>query len=338
MASRRTEKKDPTTAYLDGDFDPERLERLDGTLKSKQKQKIRETTELRTQSAADVDALPLAQVRQVFSLYLEARMGAETVLCTTRKTLGKLRDTSAVAGDVVRLRLQPQLNESGQREGVVERVEPRATVLTRSDSFKAREEHPIVANATQMLVVVSVAFPRPKWGLVDRMLVAAVAGGLTPVICLNKVDLAESEPHAMAEAREVIAHYRSIGIRSEETCATVPGSETLLANLLRSQRTVVAGHSGVGKSSLIRRLLPGQDIRVGDVSTVNQKGKHTTTSARVYDLPGLGDAQIIDTPGVKLFGLWNLDDEHLDALFPDVTAGTAPDWRAESYERIKASL
>jgi ribosome biogenesis GTPase len=336
MASRKGEKQDFTRSYLEGDFDPDRIERLDGSDKSKQKQKIRETSDLRNANAADVDALPLGQVRQVFSLYLEARVDGKTVLCTSRKTLGKLRDTAAVAGDLVRVRLQ-QLTDRGAQEGVIERVEPRKTVLTRADSFKAREQHPIVANATQMLVVVSVALPRPKWGLVDRMLVAAVAGGLRPIVCLNKIDLGEQDPGAMEEAHSYITYYRSLGFRAEETCATRPGSEAILADILKDQSTVVSGHSGVGKSSLIRRLLPGQNIRVGDVSTVNEKGKHTTTSARIYDIPEI-HAEIIDTPGVKLFGLWKLDEENLGNLFPDIAAGTAPDWRQDSYRRIRESL
>jgi ribosome biogenesis GTPase len=100
--------------------------------------------------------------------------------------------------------------------------------------------------------------------------------------------------------------------------------------------TVLAGHSGAGKSSLIAAVQPGLDLRIGEVSALTDKGRHTTTSARWYDLD-MGGA-VIDTPGVKLFGLWNVTAENLGEFFPDVEAGTAPAWREESFRRIAASL
>lgn len=338
---RKPRDKDFTNRFHAGEYDAdsvERVERLDGRDKKLRNSKIQATAALRAEGeTADLDQLPVGVVRQVFSLYLEVIIERRTVLCTVRKTLNQRRDTTAVVGDRVRVRVSPMLSEAAQEEGVIERVEPRTTVLTRSDSFKALTQHPIVANATRMMIVVSVAFPRPKWGLVDRMLVAARAGGLDPVICLNKVDLGTIEPDLLFEAREILAHYRTLGVRAEETCATQSGSEAILTEILRNQVTVLAGHSGVGKSSLVRLVAPELDIRVGEVSTMNEKGKHTTTSARTYDLPEL-TAQIIDTPGVKLFGLWNLTPDDLSDLFPDVLNGTAPAWREESYRRIAESL
>lgn len=342
MSKRRPREKDLTRQYLEGEFDPEKVERLDGRQKALRARKIAETAELRAEGeTADAEALPVGRVVQVYSLYVEVELGGDSskrrVLCTVRKTLNARRDTSAVVGDYVRVRVLPKRQEGGGEEGVIERIEPRVSVLTRADSFKALTQHPIVANATRMMIVVSVTMPRPKWGLVDRMLVAAKCGGLEPVICLNKVDLGEAEPEALAEAREVLGHYRVLGYRAEETCATQPGSEGVLREILRGQRTVLAGHSGVGKSSLARLVMPGLDIRVGEISAVHLKGKHTTTSARIYALPELG-GEVIDTPGVKLFGLWNLSIEQLEEFYPDVEAGTAPAWRAESRDRIAESL
>jgi ribosome biogenesis GTPase len=100
--------------------------------------------------------------------------------------------------------------------------------------------------------------------------------------------------------------------------------------------TVLAGHSGVGKSSLIRAVQPDLDLRIGAISGYNEKGRHTTTSARRYPLK-IGGA-VIDTPGVKLFGLWNVTRENLSDFFPDVAGGTAPQWRVESFQRIESSL
>jgi ribosome biogenesis GTPase / thiamine phosphate phosphatase len=216
---------------------------------------------------------------------------------------------------------------------------PRQTVLTRADSFKQKSEHPIVANAAQMLIVVAVRQPRPKWGLVDRMTVAARAGGLLPIICLNKIDLPEEGAEDLVAARANIAHYQSMGIDALETSVIAGLGIAELSAKLRGRVTVLAGHSGAGKSSLISAVQPGLDIRVAEVSAITDKGRHTTTSARWYDLK-VGDTggAVIDTPGVKLFGLWNVSTENLSEFFPDVEAGTAPPWRQVSYQRIAASL
>jgi ribosome biogenesis GTPase / thiamine phosphate phosphatase len=336
---RHQHPEEPDTADSHGHENSLRFERLDGGDKRRRKQKMRETADLRADAVAeDAARLPLGRVVQVFSIYQEVEMpDGGRVQCTARRTLYRLRDAAPVVGDLVRVREQPSLSLDAKREGVIEAVSPRRTVLTRADSFKGMSSHPIVANADQMLIVVSVAEPRPKWGLVDRMLVAARAGGLAAIICLNKIDLGDSEPQALAEAREVLAHYRTLGLTAEETCATRPGTETVLCNLLRDKKTVLAGHSGVGKSSLVRVVMPSLDIRVGAVSEVNQKGRHTTTSARIYPVPHLS-AELIDTPGVKLFGLWGVTEETLVEHYPDVEAGTAPAWRVESLHRIAESL
>jgi ribosome biogenesis GTPase len=110
----------------------------------------------------------------------------------------------------------------------------------------------------------------------------------------------------------------------------------LLRELLKDRTTVLAGHSGVGKSSVIRAIQPQLDIRVGEVSEYTAKGRHTTTSARRYVLD-FGGA-VVDTPGVKVFGLWGVTAQNLDEFFPDVAAHAAPQWRTESYERILESF
>ncbi len=330
--------KDPTADFHAGRLDDDssgQRQQFNRRSKFNQQMKTERTAVRRLESqAADIDLLPIGRVIQVFSLFSEVRHELLTRLCVVRKTLHKVSDTSVVVGDMVRFRLSPQLNDAGQPDAVIEQIEPRNTVLTRADSFKAQQNHPIVANAEQMLIVAAVVMPEVKWGLIDRMLIAARSGGLVPILVLNKVDLAP--PAELADAREKLSHYRSLGIACIETSVTQgTGLDTLRA-ALHEKTTVLAGHSGVGKSSLARAVDSTLDLKVGEISVVHQKGKHTTTSARIYPLVAGGE--VIDTPGVKLFGLWNTTAQTIDDHFPDITAGTAPAWRVESRDRIVQSL
>jgi ribosome biogenesis GTPase len=339
-------EKDLTSRYLSGGLDEDRVDsqqRFNQRHKHHQANKTARTAQARAdEPPADLPTLPVGQVLQVYSLFCEVRSDGGSYLCTVRRTLAKVRDTQVVVGDRVRFRpapLEAGTTASGQREGVIEDVLDRATLLTRSDSFKAIEQHPIVANAEQMLIVASLWAPFPRWGLIDRMLIAARAGGLDPVVCLNKVDLADTdaESRQQADAADAaMAHLESLGHRTLRTSLPLNVGIDALREVLRGRITVLAGHSGVGKSSLVSAVQPSLDLRVGEVSRVHLKGKHTTTSARYYDLE-VGGA-VIDTPGVKLFGLWGVTPDNLLDFFPDVAAETAPPWRVESYTRIAESL
>jgi ribosome biogenesis GTPase len=293
-------------------------------------------------------------VVQVFSLFVAVPYQGTTYRCVVRKTLTKTRDTHVVVGDRVRFRDVTTRDEAGKPvgdpdappAGVIEEILPRATVLTRADSYKGITQHPIVANAQQMLIVASVRQPRIKWGLIDRMIIAAKSGGLLPVFCLNKIDLAEPDPAAdgaaadkpedLRFAEDALAHYGTLGVPSFRTSVSRGVGLETLRDVLKDKTTVLAGHSGVGKSSLIRAIQPALDIRIGEISRYTDKGRHTTTSARRYVLDFSG--AVVDTPGVKLFGLWGVTRENLLEFFPDVEAGTAPEWRRESYKRILESL
>jgi ribosome biogenesis GTPase len=341
-------EKDLTSRYLSGGMDEDRIEqqqRFTDRSKHAQHDKMMKTTAMREAAdgaaAPDAASVPVGEVVQVFSLFSEVQHEGTTYLAVVRKTLTKTSKTAIVVGDRVRFRATGTKNDSGQPEAVIEAVEPRDTILTRADSFKGTTQHPIVANAQQMLIVASLLQPRVKWGLVDRMIVAARSGKLSPIVALNKVDLAEQDDHAraaLAEADEVLSHYATLGVRVLRTSVTSGVGLLELRDVLRGQTTVLAGHSGVGKSSLIRGVQPQLDLRVGEVSAYTDKGRHTTTSARRYVLDLEGGGNVIDTPGVKLFGLWGVTRENLDEFFPDVEDDSAPEWRRESYERIAKSL
>jgi ribosome biogenesis GTPase len=346
MSGRRknTRGHDVTERYLAGDdLDGDALEqgqRFSNRSKNAEQEKILKTAALRAGSE-EIDALPAGQVVQVHSLFYEVEHEGAIWLCVARKTLNKVSGTSIVVGDRVRLLASGTKDELGRPEAVIEQILPRDTILTRADSFKQREQHPIVANADQMLIVASLLQPRVKWGLVDRMIIAAQSGKLQPIVCLNKVDLGTLQagpegPDALREADDVLAHYQSLGIRTLRTSIESETSLTELRSALQSRATVLAGHSGVGKSSLINAIQPTLDIRIGDVSDATEKGRHTTTSARRYALD-FGGA-VIDTPGVKVFGLWGVTRENLEEFFPDVASKSAPPWRVESFKRIAQSM
>ncbi len=342
-------EKDLTSRYftgaLDEDLDSDRVAQhqyFTSRNAAAQQNKIMKTSAMRAADVAftgDLDALPLGEVTQVHSLFCDVLHDGITYLCVVRKTMNKVSETALVVGDRVRFRVTGIMHDTGKTEAVLEKVLPRDTVLTRADSFKGQIQHPIVANAQQMLIVVSLAQPTVKWGLIDRMIIAAEGGGLKPTVCLNKIDLVENDKTAQKEipfALEALAHYQSMGISSFHASIQTRAGLDDMRNLLRDRSTVLAGHSGVGKSSLVMALQPQIDIRVGAISGYTGKGRHTTTSARRYVLD-FGGA-VIDTPGVKLFGLWGIRRENLKDFFPDMAAGTAPEWRKESHQRILDSL
>lgn len=339
---RNPSSSDLTSDFLAGKMDSDHLEgeqRFSRRSKFHQQNKTARTTLQRTESNEATQALPLGRVIQVFSRLCEVDYQGTRRLCVIRKTLERVSATAVVVGDFVRFRDDPRLDSSVQQQGVIEGIEPRKTILTRADSFKAIENHPIVANAEQMLIVASVVQPSIKWGLIDRMLIAAQSGGLVPILCLNKIDLLDDTTRdAFDDAAEKLAYYASLGIRTLQTSVVNNVGLDEARTVLNGKITVISGHSGVGKSSLARAIEPSLDLRIGEISQVHLKGKHTTTSARIYPLGNGLTGEVIDTPGVKMFGLWNVDSETLDAFFPDIENESAPPWRVESYERIVASL
>jgi ribosome biogenesis GTPase len=181
----------------------------------------------------------------------------------------------------------------------------RRTVLRRTADDTDPTERVVVANADQLLVVVALADPPPRTGLVDRTLIAAYAGGIRPILCLTKTDLAPAAPFA-----EQFADL-------ELTVITAGRGEPIdeVEALLAGQVTVLLGHSGVGKSTLVNRLVPQAERATGEVSGVG-KGKHTSTQSVALPLPGGG--WVIDTPGIRSFGLAHIEPNDVLRAFSDL--------------------
>ena len=236
----------------------------------------------------------------------------DAVLGGQIKATADRRHTNALAvGDEVEV----EASSAGPYRVIARK--PRSTHLERAANDPRSRVQIVAANATRALIVTSLRDPPFRPGLVDRWALLARRGGMEPWLCLNKVDLgtAADAERAVAEAaipltvRFVSAH-------------TGWGVDELKAELAEGS-TVLVGHSGVGKSSILRLLVPGAEPSTADVSAKNRKGRHTTTSARLYPMPGSGGGIVIDTPGVRSVPLGRAEVGEVASVFAEI-ADAAP--------------
>ncbi|GAB3950041.1 ribosome small subunit-dependent GTPase A [Kribbella albertanoniae] len=228
-------------------------------------------------------------------------VGDRQVTAMKARQLGR---TGVIVGDQVKL----DGNATGD-EGTLARiveVVPRTTLLRRSADDDDPVERPLVANADQLVIVVAVANPEPRTGLIDRFLVAAYDAGMRPLLCLTKTDLADPTP--------LLDIYRPLGVESVAT--QQGGNLDALREQLDDRTSVLVGHSGVGKSTLVNGLIEGANRAIGVVNDVTGRGRHTSTNTVVLRLPEGG--WIIDTPGIRSFGLAHVEPDKLIHAFPDL--------------------
>jgi ribosome biogenesis GTPase len=197
--------------------------------------------------------------------------------------------------------------------GVIRRIEARKNCIVRKSVNLSHESHVVAANLDRAFLVVTLAAPRTSTGFMDRFLVTAEAYGIPTTIVLNKIDALEAEGRAQAQA--LAAVYRDAGYGWLEVSAhTGEGLDALRAELATGIH-VLSGHSGVGKSTLINELIPGLRLKTAEVSESHNKGRHTTTFAEMHALPDGGF--LVDTPGIKGFGLVTLERDTLNHHFPE---------------------
>lgn len=238
-----------------------------------------------------------------------------TLRCRIR---GKLRlkgvrsTNPVVVGDEV-------LCEAGDGDPVIAEVLPRRNYVIRRASNLSKESHIIASNIDRALLLVTLRQPVTPTEFVDRFLVTCEAYKIPVSILLSKIDL--QDPDAVAEFRAV---YRSAGYEVVEVSAATGAGVERVRELLHGNTTLLSGHSGVGKSTLVQAIDPALDIRTGAISESHHKGRHTTTFSTMY--PFSGGGAVIDTPGIKGFGLLDIDDAELWHYFPEMMR-TAPGCR-----------
>ena len=245
-----------------------------------------------------VDGVVVTVDRGRFTLLID---GA-TVTAMKARPLGR---KGVVVGDRVRV-VGDTSGATGSLARIVE-VTERLTTLRRTADDDDPVERVIVSNAEQLVIVTALADPEPQPRLIDRALVAAYDAGMQPLLCLTKADLADPET--------LLSTYRSLGVHWVVTQRG--GDLSALRERLSGKTSVLVGSSGVGKSTLVNALVPLARRDVGVVNAVTGRGRHTSTSAFMLALPE-GEGWIIDTPGIRSFGLAHVRPEHLIEAFPDL--------------------
>ena len=191
----------------------------------------------------------------------------------------------------------------------------RRNYIIRRASNLSRAAHIIAANVDCAVLVATLAHPTTSFTFIDRFLATAEAYNVPAVLVFNKIDLlCEPEDEGLLEAVEYL--YRSIGYTCFGVSAATGEGIEALAEFLQGKTTLFSGNSGVGKTTLINALIPGLDLRTAEISVAHDTGMHTTTFSEMYDLPGGGE--IIDTPGVRGFGVYDFKKENVSHYFPDI--------------------
>jgi ribosome biogenesis GTPase len=281
----------------------------------------RRHTKPRTKDRPDYSRAEIGVVITVDRGRFRVLVGDRDVTATKARQLGR---TGVIVGDRVRV-VGDTSGEEGSLGRIVQ-VEERRTVLRRTADDDDPYERPIVANADQLVIVTALADPPPRTGMIDRILVAGFDAGIAPLLCLTKADLAGPE--------ELVAQYAPLGVPVQTVS---PGADlTAMRAALHGHTSVFVGHSGVGKSTLVNALIPDARRGTGAVNEVTGRGRHTSSSAIALRLPPFDgsedDSWVIDTPGVRSFGLSHVTRESLISAFADLAALTQDCPRGCSHE------
>lgn len=204
--------------------------------------------------------------------------------------------------------------ESSGENGIITTLEPRKNYIIRRSVNLSKQTQILGANLDQAVLVVTLASPPTSLGFIDRFLVTAEAYGIPAVLVFNKLDLFSEEGKEILQQYKAV--YENIGYSCYDVSALEGTHVDVLQDVLKDKVTLVSGHSGVGKSTLINRLVPGLELRTGRISDWSDKGKHTTTFAEMIELPFGG--KLIDTPGIRELGIVDIEKTELSHFFPEM--------------------
>lgn len=245
------------------------------------------------------------------SWYTVKTVAGEVINC---KIKGKLRTFDIKSTNPVSVGDWVDIEMADEQTGVIVEIAERKNYLIRKASNLSKQSHIIAANVDQALLVITLAFPETPFEFTDRFLAAAEAYQIPVIIVINKIDLYEDTLARLI--REVHEIYEPIGYTVIETSVPQNKNLDLVRHLIENKVSVLSGNSGVGKSSLINAIYPDNNLRVGSISDYHLKGKHTTTFAEMIELPGGG--YLIDTPGIKGFGMVHIEREEVYHFFPEI--------------------
>lgn len=196
------------------------------------------------------------------------------------------------------------------------KILPRKNYIIRSDPQKKEYKHVIASNIDQTMIIASLMFPRTAYGFIDRILLTSEVYGIPGIVVFNKHDLYGTKENILLQ--QLMQAYNAAGYHSFSTSVMQRENVLHFQELLKDKNTLLVGHSGVGKSSLVNCIAPEMNLKVKEVSKYSEKGQHTTTFARMHPLP-FGGA-IIDTPGIKEFGLLDIEAYEVGHYFPEIRA------------------
>ncbi len=270
---------------------------------------VEDSSDLSAHLSVDENVCLHGRVLRVLGLHSEVQDAEGRIhLCATRRILRTLSTDQrhvVAAGDNVLFR---PVENSDPREGFIERIEPRRGTICRA--VRGRR-HILVTNVDQIAIIASAAEPRIKPGLIDRMLLTAEKGRVRPIVCINKIDLVDP-----ADLQPLVGVYSRMGYEVLLASAATGFGIDRFRRMLHGRASVLAGQSGVGKSSLLNAVDPLLQLRVQTVSEENEKGKHTTTTAQL--LPLACGGYVVDTPGIRQYQLWDVIPEEVAGFFRDL--------------------
>lgn len=251
-------------------------------------------------------------IKSTGSWYQVKPIEGDTILCRIKGKfrLSGIKHTNPIAvGDEVEFEL-----EENSENGVIHKIFDRKNYIIRKASNLSKQTHIIASNIDQALLVVSLVQPQTSLGFIDRFLMTAEAYHIPTIIVVNKADLYEGPMIEILD--DLISMYQKIGYTCFETSSVTGLNTDKLKQLLYNKTTLLSGHSGVGKSSLLNAISPGLNLKVGEISNFSQKGTHTTTFAEMFELTFGGS--IIDTPGIKEFGIVDFNDAEISHYFKEM--------------------